>query len=100
MSNEKNFVAHKKDNTTCSVLYYCLISEDGKCIKCKICSAVLKTLDESNKELHTHLFAKHGTKIQREFNMTALPSTSQDCVGDAFLSKKWKIDDYFSADEE
>ena len=41
-----------------------------------------------------------STKVQKEFNANAFPSTSQDCVEDTFLSKRWKIDDYFSTDEE
>ena len=32
--------------------------------------------------------------------MIALPSSSQDCAENTFLSKKRKIDDYFSTDEE
>ena len=52
-----------------------VISKDGKCSKCKICSAVLKTLSGSTKELYTHLSAKHSIKVQKESNVTALPST-------------------------
>ena len=66
----------------------------------KNCRAVLKALCGSNKRLYTHLSAKHSTKVQKEFNFNAFPSTSQDCVEDTFLSKRWKIDDYFSTDEE
>ena len=40
------------------------------------------------------------SEVQNEFNMTALPSTSQDCFEDTFLPKMRKIDDYFSTDEE
>ena len=47
---------------------------------CKICSAVLKTLGGSTKRSDAHLSAKHGTKVQKDFNMNALPSTSQDGV--------------------
>ena len=32
--------------------------------------------------------------------LTALPSTSPNCVEDTFISKKWILDDYFSTDEE
>lgn len=100
MSNEKEFVAHRKDKDTSSVWYYYLTSKDGKSAKCKRCSAVLKTLGGSTKGLHTHLSTKHGTKIQKEFNLTALPCTSQDCIEDTLLSKKRKIGDYFSTDKE
>ena len=63
---------------------------------CEWYSAVLKTLGASSKGLYTHLFAKHGTKVQKVFNMTALLSRSQYCVEDTFLSKKRKIQNYFS----
>ena len=49
MSNQKYIVAHKKDNDGSSIWYCCLISKDGKCAKCKKCSAVLKTLGGSTK---------------------------------------------------
>ena len=100
MSNEQNFVAHKTDNDTSSVWYYYLISKDGKCTKCKRCNAMLKTIGGSAKGLHTNSYGKHSTKIQNEFNTTALLSTSQNCVEVTFLSKKRKIYDYFRTDEE
>ena len=52
---------------------------------------MLKTICESTKGLHTNSSGKHGTKVQNEFNMTSLPSTSQNCVKDTFLSKKKKL---------
>ena len=81
----------EKDNDASSVWYYCLISKDRKCTKCKRYSAVLKTLGRSTKGLHKHLSTKYGTKVQKEFNMTALPSTNQNCVEDKFLFKKRKL---------
>lgn len=42
--------------------------------------AVFKTLGGSRKGLHTHLSTKHGTKIQKELNITSVPSTGQDCI--------------------
>ena len=41
---------------------------------------MLKTLGGSTKGSHTNLSMKHGTKVQKKFIMTALPSTSQYCV--------------------
>ena len=100
MCNEKYFVAHKKYSDTFSAWYCCLISKGGKCAKCKTCSVVLKTLGGSTKGLHAHLSAKHVSKVQKEFKVTAFPSISQACVKDTFLSKKRKINDYFSTNEE
>lgn len=67
MSNENDFVAHKKDDDTSSI--------DEKKINVKV--IVLKTLGGSRKGLHAHLSTNHGTKIQEELNATYNPYTDQ-----------------------
>ena len=62
MSNEKDFVAHKKDNDTSSVWYYYLIPKDGKWTKYKRFNAVLKTLGGSTKGFHAHVSANYVNK--------------------------------------
>ena len=57
---------------------------------------MLKKLSGSTKDLSV----KHSTKVQKKYNMTSLPSTSQDCVEYTFLPKKCKIYDYFTTDAE
>lgn len=50
------------------IWHFYLTSKDGKCVQCKMCKSVLKTLGGSTKGLHTQLSSNHGTKT--------LPSTS------------------------
>lgn len=80
MSKESDFVIHKKDSDKSSVWYHYLTAKDGKCAKCKKCGTVLKTLGGSTKGLHTHLSAKHGTKVLKEQHLipSDFPSTSEE----------------------
>lgn len=91
-----DFVKHKKDSDTTSVLSYYLVAKDGNSAKCKRCPGILKTLGGSTNGLHTHLLSKHNIKV-----ISASTSQDSENLNTAPPPAKRMLDDYFtkSADD-